>query len=294
MKAGSLEARFVETKPNALPDRVDKIARARAQSADLTFKYLEGEVSRLHGLVTGQLVEQLKILNKQVYDLKRLLYHPGLAVAPSAFNGQFSKHRIFSALCGQFLFDAFVETGTYEGNTTRFLAHAGMPVYSVESNSDFYQKASALLKDSPSVQLFLGDSPRILEHLLSEVIPRNNLVFFYLDAHWYVPLPLGEEMRKIAALHPRAVVMIDDIKVEGDEGYGYDSYGQTEEISLAYLDTVLTESNWRVFFPSMASAMDHNACDILMPRGTAVAACEEGIVATLKGMDDLRTGSSNH
>jgi predicted O-methyltransferase YrrM len=266
-----------------------KMNRARSESADAKFKYLEGEVSRLHGLVTGHLSEQVKVLNKQIYDLKRQLHHADKVVDRKALNGQFSKHRIFSALCERLSFDAFVETGTYLGNTTLFLAGCGKPVYTVESNPLHYKKASALLSDCQSVHLFLDDSPRFLQQLLSEGVARQDLIFFYLDAHWYAPLPLGDEIRQIASLHPRGVVMIDDIKVEEDDGYGYDSNGDKEEISLAYLESALIESDWRVFFPSMPSAIDHNAGDILMPRGTAVAACDEEIVSILESMSDLRS-----
>jgi predicted O-methyltransferase YrrM len=273
---------------NSQNDHARKINRARAESAESKVKYLEGEVSRLHGLVTGQLIEQVKVLNRQIYDLKRQLHHADKVVDARALNGQFSKHTIFTALCERFSFDAFVETGTHLGSTTLFLAGSGKPVYTVESNPQFHQKASALLSDSPLVQVFLEDSPKFLHHLLNEKIAREDLVFFYLDAHWYAPLPLGDEIRQIAALHPHGVVMIDDMKVEGDDGYGYDSNGDQEEISLAYLEGALRESNWRVFFPSMLSAFDHNAADILAPRGTAIASCDDGIVSILEAMNDLR------
>lgn len=273
---------------NSQTDRSRKMDRARAESAEAKFKYLEGEVSRLHRLVTGQLDEQVNVLNKQIYHLKRQLHHAGKVVDRKALNGQFSKHRIFSALRERLSFDAYVETGTYFGNTTLFLAGCGKPVYTVESNPQYYRKASELVSSYPLVHLFLDDSPRFLQQLLSEAIALQDLVFFYLDAHWYAPLPLEEEIRQIAARHPYGVVMIDDMKVEGDDGYGYDSNGDQEEISLVYLQSALSESNWQVFFPSMPSALDHNGTDILMPRGTAIAACDEGIVSILQSMSDLR------
>ena len=273
---------------NSQTDRLRKMDRARAESAEAKFKHLEGEVSRLHGLVTDRLNEQLKVLNRQVYDLKRQLHHAGKLIDPTTFNGQFSKHAIFSALRERLSFDAYVETGTYLGNTTLFLASCGKPVYTVESNPEYYTKASALLSGHPLVHRFLDDSPRFLQQLLSDAIAPRDLVFFYLDAHWYAPLPLGEEIRLIAAQHPHGVVMIDDMKVEGDPGYGFDSNGEQEEISLAYLKEALSESDWHVFFPSMLSALDHNAVDILMPRGTAIAACDQEIVRILNSMTDLR------
>jgi predicted O-methyltransferase YrrM len=279
----------MEIPKNSQTDRSRKMDRARAESAEAKFKYLEGEVSRLHGLVTGQLNEQVNVLHKQIYNLKRQLHHASKVVDWKALNGQFSKHTIFSALRERLCFDAYVETGTYIGNTTLFLAGCGKPVYTDESDPQYYRKASELVSSYPLVHLFLDDSPRFLQQLLSEAIAPQDLVFFYLDAHWYAPLPLAEEIRQIATRHPYGIVMIDDMKVEGDDGYGYDSNGDQEEISLAYLQSALSESDWQVFFPSMPSALDHNGTDILKPRGTAIASCNGEIVRILKSMTDLRS-----
>src|SRR5260370_27564273 len=78
---------------------------------------LDEEEQRLHSLATGRLEPQLKLLNRQLHDFKHCLYHPGLSVSPDAFNGQFSKHQIFSDLMEVFRFDALVETGANLGST---------------------------------------------------------------------------------------------------------------------------------------------------------------------------------
>ncbi len=249
---------------------------------------LRAELSKLHHLVTARMTKQIEYLHKQAYDLKRISYHPNQAVAPAAFNGQFSKHRIFSALCGRFQFDAFVETGTHLGKTTEFLASHGKPVYSVECNPTFHEEAQYVLHHLPMVHLTLADSPEFLRRLLDTDLPHEAMSFFYLDAHWNNPLPLADEIRIIATQHPHAIVMVDDFKVENDEGYGYDVYNFGQEITFGFLQEPLRESNWQIFFPTLPAALDHNANDILPPRGTAIVACEQEAINTLKEVTELR------
>jgi len=249
---------------------------------------LRAELSKLHHFVTTRMTKQIEYLHKQAYDLKRIGYHSEQMVAPAAFNGQFSKHRIFSALCSRFQFDAFVETGTYLGKTTEFLATQGKPVYSVECNPGFHEEAQALLRRLPMVHLTLADSPEFLRRLLDTDLPPEAMSFFYLDAHWNNPLPLADEIRIIAIQHPHAIVMVDDFKVENDDGYGYDVYNFAQEITLGFLQGPLRESNWQIFFPTLPAALDHNANDILPPRGTAIVACEREVINALKEVKELR------
>jgi hypothetical protein len=264
-----------------------ELSRIEANGANER-EFLKAELSRLHHLVTARMASQIAFLHRQAYDLKRIAYHANQPVVLGAFNGQFSKHRVFSALRNHIRFEVFIETGSYLGKTTEFLATLGQPVYSVERNPEFYQKAQALLQGSPLVHLNLEDSTEFLQTLLSNELSPSVMAFFYLDAHWYNPLPLRDELGIIAKQHPHAVVMIDDFKVEDDEGYGYDSYEFGQEVTLEFLQKELRDSNWHVFFPSLPAALDQNAIDILPPRGTAILACEPDLINTLKELKELR------
>jgi hypothetical protein len=51
-------------------------------------------------------------------------------------------------------------------------------------------------------------------------------VFFHLDAHWEGDLPLQEEIEIILGRFPNFLIMIDDFRVPGDSGYGFDDYGR--------------------------------------------------------------------
>ncbi len=242
----------------------------------------------MHHLVTGRVSEEVQYLNRGLYDLKRELFHGNMPAGVRAFNGQFSKHAIFREMCSIFPFEAFVETGAYLGDTTAFLARSGKPVYSVEIEERFYKQAIERLQGEPQVELSLGDSPVILDQLVWKAgLHPNNLTFFYLDAHWRDTLPLREELRIIATQHARAVVMVDDFKVEDDPGYGFDSYGNGCEISARFLAEELRNDCWKLFFPSLPSARDHMIRDVLPVRGTAVVACDGEIAAMLSGMANV-------
>ena len=250
--------------------------------------YLEGELSRLHAVVVERFAVQLRFLNQQIFQLKSTLYHSQWMPDPQAFNGQFSKQRIFEELCSVFSFDNFVETGCHLGSTSEFLARVGKPVYAIEIEPVFYERARELLSTQSNICFLLGDSSVILENLARETLLRSDLTFFYLDAHWRDHLPLRDELRVIGAQHSHGVVMLDDIKVEGDSGYGYDSYDKGQEISLKFLREELRDKGWQVFFPTLPSTQDHIQIDVLRPRGTAVISCEQEITATLMQVKSLR------
>ncbi len=249
---------------------------------------LRDEQSRLHELVTTRLQTQLEYINREIFTLKSLLYHSGASPDTHAFNGQFSKHRIFEDLRTAFSFHAYVETGAHLGFTTQFLSHFGRPVYAVEIDPEFHRRASELLCREPEVHLVLGDSVEFLEHVTTDIIKTTDLVLFYLDAHWRETLPLREELKIIATRHPRSVVMIDDFRVEDDLGYGFDCYPNGQQITLDYLAEELQMHGWQVFFPLIRSTCDHMMTDILAPRGTAVSSCDSAIIGTLDGVPSLR------
>jgi hypothetical protein len=268
--------------------RLDRAVSGARTYARQESDWITGELHQLHSLVTTRLAVQLQYVNKEIYAVKKGLYHAELAVSPDAFNGQFSKHRIFRDLCAVLPIDVFVETGANSGATTHFLAGFGKPVYAVEIDPGFYERAKTRVQEDVLVDLRLGDSPDFLCQLVEKELSEDLLIFFYLDAHWHDHLPLADELKIIAAHHPRAIVMIDDFKVEDDPDYGFDSYGGGQEVTLEFLERELGPHSWQAFFPKMASAQDHMATDILPPRGTSVMACDPAIAAELTSVPSLR------
>ena len=170
------------------------------------------------------------------------------------FNGQEGRQRIFNDLVNAFRFNAVVETGTFRGTTTAFIAeNIDAPIYTVELDPRMYYFAGLRLRGHTNVTVKCGDSRSFLKGLIAdETVPKSN-VFFYLDAHWNEDLPLYEEVSIIAENWTDAVVMIDDFEVPGDSGYEFDDYGEGRKLCLEYLGPE-SNANWSVFFPSRHSS----------------------------------------
>lgn len=120
-----------------------------------------------------------------------------------------------------------IETGTLHGWTTAFFAERIEHVYTIEVVGENAQKAEGHLKGYDNVRIVIGSSPTILPSLL-KLIPSDEKILFYLDAHWGDYWPLFDELDIIAKqVGPRAVIVIDDFKVPNKE-YSFDTYGGVE------------------------------------------------------------------
>ena len=188
------------------------------------------------------------------------------------FNGQEYRRRIFEELMAAMPWKALVETGTFRGTTTQFLARWGLPVYSVElSRRQFAFARLRLRKYRERVHLYQGDSRRFLTQLADDPqFPRTN-VFFYLDAHWNDDLPLKEEVALIFQTWREAVVMIDDFQVPGSS-YGYDDYGPGKALNLDYL-SALADLHLHYLFPVLPAEQETG-----LKRGCVVVCREDSIL----------------
>ncbi len=147
------------------------------------------------------------------------------------FNGQRARADLFTAVLRALDCESIVETGTYLGNTTKYMADTSLPVYSCESSPVFFAIAKKELARKPNVDLFLGDSRAFLGHLIARGVHERRS-FLYLDAHWNQDLPLVEELEIIARSWSEFVLMIDDFQVPHDDGYGFDDYGPGKRFTL--------------------------------------------------------------
>lgn len=112
-----------------------------------------------------------------------------------------------------------IETGTYHGVTTEWLARHFDTVHSIEVNPAYLAQAAERLRGLANVTLHEGSSADLLGQLLS---PDRTLVF--LDAHWNQN-PLRGELAAIAhSTEPRPLVMIHDFCVPDRPEFGFDTY----------------------------------------------------------------------
>ncbi|MEO8195893.1 MAG: hypothetical protein ABI689_04140 [Thermoanaerobaculia bacterium] len=201
-----------------------------------------------------------------------------------ALNGQAGRRVLLEELFRAASFDAVVETGTYHGTTTRYLAElARAQVVTIERDPRHCGFARQALRDLTSVQVCLGDSERSLPPLLASLAERSSRPFVYLDAHWGPALPLAVELSLTFGALRHAVAAVDDFRVPGDTGYGFDDYGPGATLDLETFAPLFSELGLTPFFPTLPSAEESG-----MRRGVVLLAAADDELALLRRMPLLR------
>lgn len=182
------------------------------------------------------------------------------------FNGQRVRQLIVQDLARAISFDRVYETGTFRGTTTEFLAATfGCPVFTVEISERFYFYNRLRFARNRLIHTERGDS----RSFLNRHAGLEETAFIYLDAHWRGDLPVREELRTISAGWRRALVMIDDFRVPGDGGYGFEDYGPGKVLAEEILP-VEDMPGWALFYPASASSEETGS-----QRGCCVLASAE-------------------
>ncbi len=116
--------------------------------------------------------------------------------------------------------NAFVETGTFEGQTLVNALPFFDRLYSVEVAEDQYRAAAQRLARESSIELHHGASAEFLGKLSPQLA--NESVLYWLDAHWCeTTAPTGgsraqcsllRELEAVETLNERSVILIDDAR----------------------------------------------------------------------------------
>ena len=114
---------------------------------------------------------------------------------------------------------AFVETGTFQGDTAELVAPLFASVRTIELSEQLHQRAVSRLRERANVTCLYGDSARVLRELKSSLAGQG--VVYWLDAHWCGSATAGEtrecplldELDAIAPLDEHDVVLIDDARL---------------------------------------------------------------------------------
>jgi hypothetical protein len=156
---------------------------------------------------------------------------------------------------------AIVETGTYRGTTTEWLAAFQAPVYSCEASAENFGFSRARLGAIPNVHLLHMDSRAALRHILTGPLSLqwNQPILFYLDAHWHDDLPLADEIDIIFAAAPRAIVLVDDFQVPDDPGYAFDDYGPGKVLTPECIADSVARHSLAAYYPLTPSARETGA-----------------------------------
>lgn len=199
--------------------------------------------------------------------LESPVYSPDETVG---FNGQRHRKAIFKELLSSYSFEVIIETGTWIGNTTGYMAEvSGLPIWSAELDSRFAAVARIRLKQFDRVTIEQNDSRTFLKRLTDTNL-QQAFPFFYLDAHWNNDLPLHDEIQLIAKTWKKFVIMIDDFGVPGDPGYGYDNYGGGKALVPEYIEHALRSFGLTARYPAARSEEETGAqrgCVVLTRNG---------------------------
>jgi hypothetical protein len=86
---------------------------------------------------------------------------------------------------------AFIETGTFFGDTTDFLKDHFQQLYTIELQEDLFRKAWERFKTIDRVSVLQGDSAIVLQ----DIVPRLNMIsLFWLDGHYSSSFFVGDEL----------------------------------------------------------------------------------------------------
>lgn len=205
------------------------------------------------------LSEQTIGIIQQIIGMLDYIKSPDRGAGWGPFNGQTARQALFVDILTKTGPHAIVETGTFLGATTEFMAQAGLPVFTIEAHPRNYGFARARFWRKRNVTLLYGDSRTGLHKLFDEALhPLSKLtIFFYLDAHWNDDLPLAEEIDIIFSHCPLAVVIIDDFEVPSDTGYGFDDYGPGKALVTDYIAPAISKHQLTAFYPSTPAAADY-------------------------------------
>jgi hypothetical protein len=206
----------------------------------------------------------------------RKFYHWGFAM-----NGQTSRLETTRQIIFALEIRKIIETGTFRGTTTEWFSQFGLPVETVEVNQRYFVFAKARLRKFKNVNVSLNSSVEFLKTLARNDV-KNDTYLFYLDAHWEKYLPLREELELIFNSIPRAVVLVDDFKVDDDSGYGFDSYSPEMTLDLVHVSNSHLP-NLFAFFPSTKAIQETG-----MRRGWVVLTADEGHAERLNKINLLR------
>ena len=119
--------------------------------------------------------------------------------------------------------EVVVETGTYRGDTTVFLARHFRETHTVEVVPELAQLARERFANQPSITVWDGDSSHVLRSLLPQL---KGAVLFYLDGHdsggvtgkGQKACPVREELEIIYGAGENMVsVVIDDARLFGTD-----------------------------------------------------------------------------
>lgn len=149
----------------------------------------------------------------------------------------------------------WVETGTYLGDTAKFLAGLGNRVITIEPEPNLFERARERFSDAGNVEVVFGLSEQVFPDLLPTL---EGSVNFWLDGHFSAGIthrgpkdtPIEDELESIANhihVFDRVCVLIDDLRMFRNTGSGQEDPAYPE---INYLVSWATKNDlsWTIEF----------------------------------------------
>lgn len=171
-----------------------------------------------------------------------------------------------------------LETGTYQGGTTRWLAQMVKTVHTIENNPDLVRENEARFRGLANVQAHAGNSPTVMAAVLAHATDQDRY-FFYLDAHWNDYWPIRDELLEIAKSRCRnnCLIVIDDFQVPDRPDIPFDSY-HGQPLNVAFVEAALRQAlpdlAYTYYVPSAAHVKSRGRL-VAYPRSWEVQSVEQ-------------------
>jgi len=161
-----------------------------------------------------------------------------------AINGDTVLQQRFIDKLNEFKPYIIVETGTFYGHTTEFLAQYNKPVYTTEILVENYNKAEERLANLENVNLLLGDSVTCLENIFDEI--KDKKIFAFLDSHGCNDSVLERELMLFKKLEIKPFIVIHDFYVPNEQlnHDTWDGHRYDYEYFKQYIDELYGEGNY--------------------------------------------------
>lgn len=206
------------------------------------------------------------------------LFYPG----GGPMNGQTARLEVVRTLIGALRPALLVESGTFRGTTTEWLAQFGTQVVSIETDPRFHEFSQHRLGARENVRLMLGKPVDALRQLLAECAFAQGTVLFCLDGRSAAHLPLRQQLEFIFANCPSFVIVVDNVRVEADTGYFFEDFGPDQVVNAAYLDACALPG-LAVFFPAVPGREEAG-----LRRGSVLLTGSRYEMAVMEAMPALR------
>lgn len=134
---------------------------------------------------------------------------------------------------------AWIETGTYEGSTSKYLSSRFPLVITIEPSETYYRRAMTRLGKIENIRVIFGTSEQCFIEALGSTSESVNI---WLDGHFSegetflgnAVTPILSELSDIASSlqnYNSVALFIDDVRLFGDESYSRDGYPQFSTLS---------------------------------------------------------------